>query len=51
MNEVIQTLQRWKLEANNPRNDGWVRKGYQDMIDEVVSHLVETELEDVPNEL
>ena len=46
MNEVIQTLQDWKLEANNPRNDGWVRKGYQDMIDEVVSYLTETQSED-----
>ena len=45
-NEVIQKLQDWKLEANNPRNDGWVRKGYQDKIDEVVSYLTETQSED-----
>jgi hypothetical protein len=41
MNEVIQTLQDWKLEANDPRNDGWVQQGYQEMIDEVVDYLKE----------
>ena len=46
MNEVIETLQKWQLEANSGHNDGWTQKHYQDKIDEVVSYLVETQLED-----
>ena len=45
-NEVIKTLQKWRLEADSGHNDGWTQKHYQDKIDEVVSYLVETELED-----
>ena len=46
MNEVIETLQKWQLEANSGHNDGWTQKHYKDKIDEVVSYLVETQLED-----
>ena len=46
MNEVIKTLQKWQLEANSGHNDGWTQKHYQDKIDEVVTYLVETQLED-----
>jgi len=43
MNEVIETLQKWQLEANSGHNDGWTQKHYQDKIDEAVSYLVETQ--------
>ena len=46
MNEVIKTLQEWKAYADCGHSDGWTRKHYQDKIDEVVSYLVETQLED-----
>ena len=45
-NEVIDILQKWQLEAESGHNDGWTRKHYKDKIDEVVSYLVETQLED-----
>jgi len=45
-NEVIDILRKWQLEANSRHNDGWTRKRYKDKIDEVVSYLVETQLED-----
>jgi hypothetical protein len=35
MNEVIETLQKWQVEANSGHNDGWTQKHYQDKIDEV----------------
>jgi hypothetical protein len=41
MNEVIETLQKWQLEANSGHNDGWAQKHYQDKINEVVSYLAE----------
>ena len=41
VNEVIQILQDWKLEANSGHNDGWTQKHYQDKIDEVVNYLKE----------
>ena len=41
MNEIIETLQKWQLEADSGHNDGWTRKHYQDKIDEVVSYLTE----------
>ena len=46
MNEVIDILRKWQLEADSGHNDGWTQKHYKDKIDEVVSYLVETELED-----
>jgi hypothetical protein len=42
MNEVINILQKWQLEANSGHNDGWTQKHYQDKIDGVVSYLVKT---------
>ena len=44
-NEVIETLQKWQLEANSGHNDGWTQKHYQDKIDEVADYLVETRIE------
>ena len=41
VNEVIQILQDWQLEANSGHNDGWTQKHYQDKIDEVVDYLNE----------
>jgi len=46
MNEVIETLQKWQVEAVSKHNDGYIQKHYQDKIDEVVSYLVKTQLED-----
>lgn len=41
VNEVIQILAAWELEANSGRNDDWTQKHYQDKIDEVVDYLKE----------
>jgi len=46
MNEVVDILMKWKLEATSGHNDGWTQKHYQDKIDEVVSYLTEKQLED-----
>ena len=46
MNEVIKILEKWQIEAASGHNDGWTQKHYKDKIDEVVSYLVETQLED-----
>ena len=40
MNEVIKTLQEWRLYADNGHNDGWTRKHYEDKIKEVKSYLL-----------
>ena len=32
---IINQLERWKLEANSPFNDGWTQKHYRDQIDRV----------------
>ena len=32
LTEILHTLDYWHAEANNPRNDGWVQKGYEDKI-------------------
>ncbi len=35
LREVLAALSGWSLEANNPRNDGWVQKGYEEKIKRV----------------
>lgn len=32
---ILYTIKIWKKESNNPRNDGWVQKGYEDKIKKV----------------
>ncbi len=34
---VLKTLKRWRLEAKDPRNDGWVQQAYRDKIRVVFS--------------
>tara|TARA_R110000824_G_scaffold215592_5_gene402095 strand:+ start:2130 stop:2285 length:156 start_codon:yes stop_codon:yes gene_type:complete len=45
-NQVIDILRKWTTEAKSGSNDGYTRKHYKDKIDEVVSYLVETQLEE-----
>lgn len=33
--KVLILLRKWKAEAINPRNDGWVQKGYREKIKKV----------------
>jgi len=35
LKEVLATLEEWTLEANNPRNDGWTKKGYEEKVKRV----------------
>ena len=41
LTEILYTLDYWWAEANNPRNDGWVQKGYKDKITVVRKSLGE----------
>lgn len=33
--EILKALKSWSLEVKNPRNDGWVKKSYEDKIKKV----------------
>ena len=35
LKEILTALREWNLEASNPRNDGWVQKGYEEKIKKV----------------
>ena len=35
LNEVLTALKEWSLESNNPRNDGWVQKAYEEKLKKV----------------
>jgi hypothetical protein len=35
LREILSALREWGLEASNPRNDGWVQKGYEEKIKKV----------------
>jgi hypothetical protein len=35
LGEILAVLRSWKLEANNPRNDGWVQESYRAKIKRV----------------
>ena len=37
LNDILKALKKWDIEAKNPRNDGWVTKGYKDNIKKVFS--------------
>jgi len=40
-NEAIALIKKWKSEAVNSRNDGWVKTHYQNKIKEVSKYLDE----------
>tara|TARA_R100000008_G_C3420495_1_gene84644 strand:+ start:234 stop:413 length:180 start_codon:yes stop_codon:yes gene_type:complete len=37
--EVIETIRRWKLEASNHNNDGWVMHSYKEKLQKVRDEL------------
>ena len=37
--DVLQYIRFLQREAENPRNDGWVQKGYRDKLDELRDEL------------
>ena len=39
LEEILETIRRWKLEASNHRNDGWVMQGYNDKLQQVRDEL------------
>jgi hypothetical protein len=39
LEEILKTLQLWKLEASNHHNDGWVMQGYSDKLQQVWDEL------------
>ena len=41
LTDILHTLDYWWVEANNPRNDGWVQQGYKDKIVAVRKRLEE----------
>mgnify|MGYP001414206255 CR=1 FL=1 len=32
LKDILTAIRKWSIEAKNPRNDGWVQKGYEDKI-------------------
>ena len=32
LSDMLRVIKAWKSEADNPRNDGWVQKGYEDKL-------------------
>lgn len=39
MNEAIKLLEQWEIEAKSGHNDGWVKKHYEDKLEEVRDYL------------
>ena len=39
LEELLSLVQKWKLEASSPYNDGWTRQHYQDMLDKIQNSL------------
>ena len=39
LEDLITQIDKWKLEATSPYNDGWTRQHYQRMLDEVKHRL------------
>jgi hypothetical protein len=39
LEDLLGLVQKWKLEASSPYNDGWTRQHYQDMLDRVQEGL------------
>lgn len=35
LEKVLASLKEWSLEVSNPRNDGWVKKSYEEKIKRV----------------
>ena len=35
LREILDALKDWNNEAGNPRNDGWVQKGYKEKVKKV----------------
>jgi len=35
LKKILEALKEWSREADNPRNDGWVQKGYEEKIKKV----------------
>ena len=32
LEDILATIQQWKLQANSGHNDGWVSQGYKDKL-------------------
>lgn len=39
LNDIIATIQEWKLQANSYHNDGWVIQSYKDQLQKLQEHL------------
>ena len=39
LEDLLGLIQKWKLEASSPYNDGWTRQHYQDMLDKIQESL------------
>jgi hypothetical protein len=37
LDSILNTIKKWRLEAGNFRNDGWVQEGYTNKLKEVFS--------------
>ena len=37
--DIIDTIQEWELQASSPYNDGWVIQGYKEKLQMLKEHL------------
>tara|TARA_R110000765_G_scaffold425788_1_gene539599 strand:- start:331 stop:498 length:168 start_codon:yes stop_codon:yes gene_type:complete len=39
LQDIISTIQEWKLQASSYHNDGWVIQSYTDQLEKLKEHL------------
>ena len=39
LEDIIATIQQWKLQASSGHNDGWVTQGYKEKLQMLKEHL------------
>ena len=39
MNDLLSTIEKWKIEAFSPHNDGWTQNGYRKNLIELRDYL------------
>jgi|TARA_B100000959_G_scaffold193161_1_gene201963 hypothetical protein len=39
LQDVLATIQEWKIQASSPYNDGWVIQSYKDNLQQLKEHL------------
>ena len=39
LQDILNTIQEWELQASSPYNDGWVIQGYKEKLQMLKEHL------------